>query len=209
MMRDLSLRGALYATKQSLFLARRDMRILLAVGLISVWVNGSVSAQIPLAPVVALGPDSTLLPLMGLDNGAEGMEVTCYVSIRDSATVIAKLEVICDRLRQLVFGGARIELMGIDTIDGRSVAQINLVEDSIGRPWSYNLFQGSTGGGATTISLRRGFLQDSYRGSWVNGVQFHLNGEPIQDAWDHIFLSGIFYRKDAARPGDRVPYGDR
>ena len=183
------------------------VRLLCAIFLTIACSASPVRSQIPLAPVIAHLPDSTLLPLMGLDKDAERLEVVCYIPIRDSSSTVEKLELMCYRISQLVFRSAPIELMSIDTLDGRTIARINLVGDSIGRPWR-DLFQGSTGGGATAFSLRRGFLQDSYRGSWVNGVQFYLNGEPIQDVWDHIFLSGIFYRRDAGRPGDRVPYGD-
>lgn len=166
-------------------------------------------SQTALEPGSSVPPDTTLLPIWGSDEGAERNEVICYIPVLDSLPVDKKIEVVCQRLGQLVFGWGRVQLMRIDTVDGRSIAEIDLVGDSIGEPWSRHYFQGSTGGGYTTITLRRAFLQDTYHGSWVNGVRFHLNGEPIQDVWDHIFLSGIFYRKDAARPGDKVPYGDQ
>ncbi len=200
-------------TKQSLLtLGGRGFRraCSLIVPILSIAFASTIATvQSSLAPGDTIPTGTVLLPVWGPNQEYDKDEIVCYIPAPDSATITEKMEIICDRLSQLMFCYGGIKLMKIDTIEGRTVAEINLIGDSIGNPWSRNYFQGSSGGGFTTMTLRRGFLQETYHGPWVDGVRFHLGGKPIEDVWDHIFLSGIFYRKDAARPGDRIPYGDQ
>jgi hypothetical protein len=95
-----------------------------------------------------------------------------------------------------------MEALGIDKNgDNYKVLKVNLKEnpgfkmpDSLGhyRSW-YDFFQGSMGGGRTTIILTESTLQKQYKGEWVDAVEFYYQNEKIGD-WDHIFLSGIIKR---------------
>lgn len=170
-------------------------------GLTSMWTPYAGWAQVTSADDSTV--ETTVLPVYWDDRLGEHTEVAFHVPVFDSQPVIQKLFLVADRLSRFLFSYTPIEIIRIDTVGGRTIAKINLRGDSIGRPWSGRYFEGSSGGRCTTVALRKSFLQDGHRGLWVDGVRFFLNGEPISDGWDHIFLAGVFYRKGSAPPGHR------
>lgn len=124
------------------------------------------------------------------------------IAVDSSMTLENKIRVMADSLSVYYFNGLRIELATLDTIpEAGLVARIDLREKEEYRgPGSlpsyqswYDFFQGSAGGTNTTITLRESFLQPGYEGSWINGVIFLYQGEPIGE-WDHIRLQGLIRR---------------
>ena len=86
-----------------------------------------------------------------------------------------------------------MEVKSIETIDGKKVATINLV-DSGNNSWVQR-FQGSTGGQVTANTLIENFLQSNNKSKteWIDGVKFLYNNETIE--YDHVAdLSNIQYR---------------
>lgn len=62
--------------------------------------------------------------------------------------------------------------------------------------WRARFFQGSTGGELTSRTLRQTFLQPDTEGPWVDAVRFEYESSPMTADWDHVTLSGTFYRED-------------
>lgn len=110
------------------------------------------------------------------------------VSIPATLSLEEKLQVLADKLTEDVFPGLTMEFAGFQTMGGRSVAVMDLIEpadQAVGDPsWIYDHFQGSTGGTITTIALVETFLQREFDGAWIEGVYFTLNGESIQ--FEHV-----------------------
>ncbi|HDR88948.1 MAG TPA: hypothetical protein ENN63_04880 [Bacteroidetes bacterium] len=121
------------------------------------------------------------------------------IAVDSSLILEKKIRAMADSLSAYYFNGLSIELAGLDTIpEAGLVARIDLREkEEYSGPGSlpsyqswYDFFQGSAGGTNTTITLRESFLQPGYEGSWINGVIFLYQGEPIGE-WDHIRLQGL------------------
>lgn len=90
--------------------------------------------------------------------------------------------------------------MRIENRNNKKIAIIDLREKNHPYPHGYSwrgiYFQGSSGGGSTTVTLIKTFLQENYKGEWIDGVEFYYEGKPIvENEWAHIFLSGTIYRK--------------
>lgn len=145
------------------------------------------------------------------------------VAIPEEPDLRQRLQILANVLSRRRFGNLPMEVIGIEERGGKTIALVNLKEtdwnrdilaeqkrmwnqsrrgaaDSLYRriqkpTWRTLYFQGSCGGGCTTIMLVQTFLQRDYGGIWIDGVEFHYEGEPISDAWDHISLSGIKYRQ--------------
>ncbi|MCA1757772.1 MAG: hypothetical protein LC649_09980 [Bacteroidales bacterium] len=109
---------------------------------------------------------------------------------------------IASELSSGYFNDLKIEILHQDGENGEDgMIKINLAEmDSYTGPGSvkaynswYDFFQGSAGGTNTTITLRESFLQRTYKGEWIEAVQFMYMGEPFPES-DHVHLSGIITR---------------
>lgn len=108
-------------------------------------------------------------------------------SLKDKVTQLAK------NVSETNFNGLPMEVKSIETIDGKKVATINLV-DSGNNSWVQR-FQGSTGGQVTANTLIENFLQSNNKSKteWIDGVKFLYNNETIE--YDHVAdLSNIQYR---------------
>lgn len=140
-------------------------------------------------------------PIYGSDEQAEKEEINFYVAIPKNLSLIEKLKIIAERLSRFKFGGLPINVLRIEEKNNKKVAIIDLREfitsDSTGYlpSWRKMYFQGSTGGYFTSLTLIKSFLQEDYKGEWIDGVKFYYEGKPIlEEEWDHIFLHKTFYR---------------
>jgi hypothetical protein len=125
-----------------------------------------------------------------------------YISIPTNQDLYHKISILLDSVSAYNFNNLKIEVTGIDENENNyKILKINLKEnpgfkmpDSLGnyRSW-YDFFQGSMGGGRTTIILTESILQKQYKGEWVDAVEFYYQNEKIEEM-DHIFLSGIIKR---------------
>jgi hypothetical protein len=125
-----------------------------------------------------------------------------YISVPTNQDLSMKISILLDSVSAYNFNNLKIEPLGIDeNEDNYKILKINLKEnpgfkmpDSLGnyRSW-YDFFQGSMGGGRTTIILIESTLQKQYKGEWVDAVEFYYQNEKIEES-DHIFLSGIIKR---------------
>ncbi|AOR23165.1 hypothetical protein [Clostridium taeniosporum] len=116
-----------------------------------------------------------------------------------------KLKELSKALSEKVFNNLPIEVKSIDNVDGKKIAVINLNESEANKNvtnnadlkkpnWAVNKLQGSTGGEITENSLFETFLQEKYKGEWIDGVKFLYKDEPIE--FEHTpNLSEIKYRK--------------
>jgi hypothetical protein len=147
------------------------------------------------------------LTVYGTDEQANKPQTELYISFDSKLTQPQQLEKLSTLLSRYKFCDLPIEVKNIK--DG--IATVNLNEHSwlkegntppsipgcSGRSWRYGYFQGSAGGYATTATLTRTFVQPSYKGNWIKGVQFYYAGKPIKDGdWDHIKLDGVITRQN-------------
>ena len=126
-----------------------------------------------------------------------------YISIPADQDLLKKAGILLDSVSACNFNNLKMDASGIDINENHlKVLKVNLKEnpgfkmpDSLGhyRSW-YDFFQGSMGGGRTTIILTESTLQKQYKGEWVDAVEFYYQNEKIGDR-DHIFLSGTIKRK--------------
>jgi len=125
-----------------------------------------------------------------------------FISVPADQDLLKKVSILLDSVSSYNFNNLKLEALEIEkNIENYKVLKVNLKEnpgfkmpDSLGqyRSW-YEFFQGSMGGGRTTIILTESTLQKQYKGEWVDAVEFYYQNEKIGD-WDHIFLSGIIKR---------------
>lgn len=142
-------------------------------------------------------------------NGDESVDIEPVIldkSIQEDGNLQLQsiLQQLADELSQKKFYGLEIDVIEIQSIDGREVASINLVEkhnksldevmsmysDSNGEYISwYKFAQGSTGSQCTLKSIKETLLQKYYVGKWIDGLKLLYNGaEDI--VLGHIELDG-------------------
>ena len=115
------------------------------------------------------------------------------IEVNENSTLEDKLKQLSKALSEKNFDNLPIEVKSIDTVNGKKVATINLV-DASNKKW-ISKFQGSTGGAVTSGTLIENFLQSNNksRGEWIDGVKFLYNNEKIE--YEHVSnLSEIQYR---------------
>lgn len=113
-------------------------------------------------------------------------------SLHSSDSLENKLQALSTVVSKQYFNGLPIKVKSIDTVDGKKIATINLIDGEDGSTW-VDSFQGSAGGQITTNTLIENFLQVGYKGEWIDGVTFLYNGSPIE--YDHVYkLSQTQYR---------------
>lgn len=134
----------------------------------------------------------------GANNGTTDEEINFYVAIPNNLPLLGKLQQLADRLSRFEFRYLPINVLRIENHNGKKIAiiELNEIGDSYPSSWRGLYFQGSTGGHFTTITLIKTFLQEDYKGDWIDGVEFYYEREPISDDWDHISLNGIMYRRE-------------
>jgi len=132
-----------------------------------------------------------------------------YIRVPEHMPLKETVAVLADRLSRTQFRALPIEVLTITERGGKRIARINLREDADpthgGASWRGGYFQGSAGGQATTMILKKTFLQPTYAGEWIDGVEFYYEGRPIRgEDWDHITLDGVFLRDETQVPGGMV-----
>lgn len=105
--------------------------------------------------------------------------------------VAENIKKILDTVSSKYFDGNKIDLKTIDTVDNKKIAVINLTGDE--KYWNQKM-QGSAGGQITEYTLIENVLQREYKGYWVDGVRFTLNGKQIEDNGHIPELSKTTYR---------------
>lgn len=116
-------------------------------------------------------------------------EIMLYDIVSKDLSVEDQLMALSQKLSKFRFGDLAIELLSIDTIDGKKVAVFNLREFVENRgivdpakikgvTWGMHYFQGSAGSIITSTSLIETFLQRDYGGEWIDGVKFLYENEP-------------------------------
>lgn len=126
------------------------------------------------------------------ENSLEPNEIKT-ISINENDSLKDKVTQLAKNVSETNFNGLPMEVKSIETIDGKKVATINLV-DSGNNSWVQR-FQGSTGGQVTANTLIENFLQSNNKSKteWIDGVKFLYNNETIE--YDHVAdLSNIQYR---------------
>ncbi|MCM1992000.1 hypothetical protein [Oceanirhabdus seepicola] len=83
-----------------------------------------------------------------------------------------------------------LELSDIETINGKKIAVINLVGDNY---W-FGKMQGTTGGSMITYTLRENILQREYKGDWIDGVKFLVDGKQFEEMQHAAELSKSTFR---------------
>ena len=126
-----------------------------------------------------------------------------YISIPANQSLINTATTLLDSVSAKNFNNLKLEVTGIYfNKDSLEILKVNLEEnpgfkmpDSLGhyRSW-YDFFQGSMGGGQTTIILIESALQKQFNDNWVDAVEFYYQNEKIGE-WDHVNLSGIIKRR--------------
>lgn len=91
--------------------------------------------------------------------------------------VAENIDKILDTVSDKYFGGKDIELKTIETVKNKKIAVVNLSGDTAA--WNESM-QGSTGGQITEYTLIENVLQREYKGYWIDGVKFTLNGKELQ-----------------------------
>jgi len=156
---------------------------------------GIENVETPVEPVVEPAADEETLPVFGADNNHQRIKVSS-ITVKTDEPLLNKMEFLGAELGVKFFGGLTMEAKEIKTVSGKKVLVMNLIEGSgtVGeKSWVYDYFQGSTGGLMTTIALSETFLQKEYSGTWIDGVQFLLDGEKID--FEHVEgLSEIIFR---------------
>ena len=131
------------------------------------------------------------LSLYSIDDNTLEPNESSKIDISKGDSLENKLQKLADNVSKNFFDNLPIKVKSIDTIDGKKIATINLIDGSNNK-WS-DKFQGSTGGQITSNTLIENFLQVSYKGEWIDGVKFLYNDGPIE--YEHVYeLSEIKYR---------------
>jgi hypothetical protein len=162
----------------------------------------------PELPVqVVITPDTSyarfqgvdLFGVYGADRNAMNAEINFYLPVPESLSIEEKLELLARKLSIFKFKGLPVEFVELIEDGSDHIAVINLgeMEWNRGLPriemtrptWCTNYFQGSCGGGYTSLTLQETFLQREYEGNWINAVRFLYENEPIGHTdWDHFML---------------------
>lgn len=127
------------------------------------------------------------------DNTLMGTEST-RLEVAQSLTLEEQVQELATQIGKEYFNGLPLEVIGIEQIDGKRIARINLKEDiSAEKQWVTYYFQGSTNGAVTKQILQLTLLQPTYENDWIDGVVFYYEGEPMK-VYDHIDLSEPIFR---------------
>jgi len=116
--------------------------------------------------------------IYGSDSNAEYVIRHFYVLYDNNDSVLDQLSLIAENLSMYKFGGYPIEVLGIEEVDGKKIANIDIREpEGIEDGWSINFFMGSSGGIITAETLIESFLQrETDTENWVDGVHFSYEG---------------------------------
>ncbi len=117
--------------------------------------------------------------MYGSDDNAESVIRYYYVANDESMSLEEKLRLITTYVSAYSFGELPIEFKGIEVVNGKNIAVINLSdpEDKPGA-WSIGYFMGSSMGIITRDILVESFLQrETDLIEWIDGVHFEFENE--------------------------------
>lgn len=123
--------------------------------------------------------------------GGQSKEVSSYIAIAPQAKVDEKLTILLKAIGDNLFNENTIKLVRIDTVAGKKIATINLVN---AQEWQ-NYLQGTTGGSSTFVSLSESILQKTFKNSWIDGVKFTLDGKSFTQENAEMLNKTIYRRK--------------
>ncbi|WP_244833070.1 hypothetical protein [Clostridium sp. BJN0001] len=115
------------------------------------------------------------------------------IEINENASLSDKLKYLADGISKNNFDSLPIEVKSIDKVGDKTIATINLKDPSNKKNAWYQMLQGSTGGQITSDTLIETFIQTKYKGEWIDGVTFLMNGAKIE-AEHAPTLSDTVYR---------------
>lgn len=117
--------------------------------------------------------------------------IDTIILVKHDYSIIEKAELLAQFISSRYFDNLKINILSIDTIGKESCLNIYLIEnkkfDPTKIPSWYQYFQGTTGGSWTSNILISNFLQEQYKGDWIDEIRFYYQGEEIGE-WDHIWL---------------------
>ena len=152
------------------------------------------------------GPRGEGFQIYGGD--AQGMDlvVRAVIPLPVATGMPARVQSLADALSKRNFRGLPIVLIDLTKQNGKLIAHIDLREGKtlqqtdVLNSWAQNFFQGTAGGRVTSQALIKTFLQEEYRGEWIDGVVFSYQGRPIMESeFEHMVgLQGIHMRKPAS-----------
>ena len=114
------------------------------------------------------------------------------LSIDKNNDTEANLELVIDKISELKFDDAPIELLKIEN----NIAYIDIREGDDENYWSSNYFQGSTGASITSFTLVENILQRNYQDEWIDGIYLSYEGKTDIE-FDHLdmdFFGNIISR---------------
>ncbi|MGL4773776.1 MAG: hypothetical protein ACRC2K_09450 [Clostridium sp.] len=138
------------------------------------------------------------------------VDINTYKILKDDSITFKGDTPIEDILKEIsktlstkYFDNLPIEFIKIEKENNKKIAVINLnesaenkgksIENFTNSSWANGYFQGSTGGIMTSKRLIENFLQNDYKGNWIDGVRFTYNNKPIEEG--HVEpLSKTCYR---------------
>lgn len=106
--------------------------------------------------------------------------VLFFTAISSGTTLAEKLEKLTESVSRGVFDGFPMEFSGIEEVNGRKVAHIDL-KDAGSLHWERSFFRDHGAGERTQATLIATYLQGTYRMDWVDGVRITHNGNAIDD----------------------------
>jgi hypothetical protein len=135
-----------------------------------------------------------LYSLKELEKNGRVMYVTItdtIILVQQESSIREKAEILAQFVSGRYFNNLKISILSIDTIEGETCLNIDLIEnkkfDPSKTPSWYQYFQGTTGGSRTSNILISNFLQSQYKGEWIDEIRFYYQGGEIEE-WDHIWL---------------------
>lgn len=112
-------------------------------------------------------------------------------------SVTEKLMLIANELSKTQFSNLPIEIQGLEQIEGKTIAVINLHEkekkNEQDKTWIQYLNAGSTGSQITLVTLEESFLQRDLEGEWIDGMKIIYEGKDLE-VMDHFPGTHIIYR---------------
>ncbi|MDI6782153.1 MAG: hypothetical protein QME49_08645 [bacterium] len=133
----------------------------------------------------------------GADKECEHEEINFYVAVPKNLSLLEKLKFLANKLSRFEFQYHPINVLRIESRNNKKIViiELNELDFQEAYSWRHGYFQGSAGGGFTTLTLTKTFLQEDYKGNWIDGVEFYYEGKPISNEWDHVMLNGTIWRE--------------
>ncbi|MGH4121560.1 MAG: hypothetical protein ACREV6_01280 [Clostridium sp.] len=106
-------------------------------------------------------------------------------------SVADNIKKILSTISNKYFDGKTLELKTIETVNNKKIAVINLGGD---KSYWHQRMQGSAGGEITEYTLIENILQRDYKGYWIDGVKFTLDGKKVEGTQHSSDLAKTIYR---------------